>query len=308
MRTAFIESLCDVAAADERVWLLTADLGYSVVERFAERFPGRYLNVGIAEQNLIGVAAGLAACGAVPFVYSIANFPTLRCLEQIRNDVCYHKATVKIVAVGGGLSYGPQGYTHHGCEDLAVMRVLPHMTVVAPGDPVEARLATSALAAAAGPGYLRLGKGGESAAHAAEPQFVLGRALRLREGGDVTLASTGAVLPLALGAADRLAERGVAATVLSVHTLAPVDRDALLAAAHATGWLITIEEHGLGGLGTVAAEVLAEAAAGARFTPLRLRREPLPVVGDAAYLRDRHGLNVERIVACVCESLLSGGR
>src|SRR5689334_14978381 len=146
MRTSFIEALCEVAEQNDRVWLLTADLGYSVLERFASRFPRRYMNVGVAEQNLIGVAAGLARCGKIPFVYSIANFPTLRCLEQIRNDVCYHHGNVKVVAVGGGFSYGAQGYTHHGIEDLSIMRSLPGMTVVAPADPTEARLATSALA------------------------------------------------------------------------------------------------------------------------------------------------------------------
>ena len=145
MRTAFIDTLCELAERDPRIWLLTADLGYSVLERFAARFPHRYINVGVAEQNLTGIAAGLARCGKIVFTYSIANFPTLRCLEQIRNDVCYHQANVKIVAVGGGFAYGTLGYTHHGLEDLGIMRTLPHMTVIAPGDPTETRLATSAV-------------------------------------------------------------------------------------------------------------------------------------------------------------------
>jgi transketolase len=162
MRTTFIQTLCEIAERDERVWLLTADLGYSVLEPFAERFPSRFLNVGVAEQNMIGVAAGLAHSGKMPFVYSIANFPTLRCFEQIRNDVCYHEANVKIVAVGGGFAYGAQGYTHHGVEDLGVMRLLPNMIVVAPGDPVETRGATLAMAAHRGPCYLRLGKAREA--------------------------------------------------------------------------------------------------------------------------------------------------
>src|SRR6516225_4917658 len=186
MRTAFIETLCAAAEEDERVWLLTADLGYSVLEKFRDRFPGRYVNVGVAEQNLIGVAAGLARCAKVPFVYSIANFPTLRCLEQIRVDVCYHECPVKVVAVGGGFTYGSQGYTHHGVEDLAILRTLPGMTVVAPGDPVETRLATEALAERPGPGYLRLGKAKEPVVHAAEPPCALGRAITVRPGQDVT--------------------------------------------------------------------------------------------------------------------------
>src|SRR5438046_10077781 len=147
MRTSFIETLVQVAERDPRLWLLTVDLGYSVLEKFSTKFPDRYLNAGVAEQNMVGVAAGLAMTGKVVFVYSIANFPTLRCLEQVRNDVCYHNLSVKIVAVGGGVVYGPLGYTHHAVEDLAIMRTLPNITVVAPGDPVEVRLATRALAA-----------------------------------------------------------------------------------------------------------------------------------------------------------------
>ncbi len=142
MRTAFVETLCELAAADPRICLVTGDLGYSVLERFQERFPDRYINAGVAEQNMTGVAAGLALAGWIPFTYSIANFPTMRCLEQIRNDVCHHQLPVRIVAVGGGFAYGPAGYTHHGVEDLAVMRSLIGMTVLAPGDPHETRLAT----------------------------------------------------------------------------------------------------------------------------------------------------------------------
>ena len=144
MRTAFTETLCKLAEQNQRIWLLTGDLGFSVLERFAERFPGRYVNMGVAEQNMMGVAAGLALCGKVVFTYSIANFPVMRCLEQIRNDVCYHNLNVKIVAVGGGVAYGAMGYSHHAVEDLAVMRAMPNMTVLAPGDAVEARLVTEA--------------------------------------------------------------------------------------------------------------------------------------------------------------------
>jgi transketolase len=150
MRTAFIEELISLAERDDRIWLVCGDLGYSVLDAFSDRFPDRYLNAGVAEQNMTGIAAGLALTGKVVFTYSIANFPIMRCLEQIRNDVCYHKLNVKIVAVGGGLAYGSHGYTHHGVEDLAIMSALPDMAVVAPGDPVEARAATAALAATPG--------------------------------------------------------------------------------------------------------------------------------------------------------------
>jgi transketolase len=259
MRTAFLEALCAVAERDQSVWLLTADLGYSVLEPFRDRFAGRYVNVGVTEQNLIGVAAGLARCGKIVFVYSIANFPTLRCLEQIRNDVCYHEGNVKIVAVGGGFTYGPQGYTHHGIEDLAILRALPGMTVVAPADPVEARLATRALAARPGPCYLRLGKANEPVAHAAEPDFALGRAVSVRAGRDVTLISTGGMLRECLAVAERLHGQGVESRVISMHTLKPLDSEAVLRAARDTGGIVTAEEHSVtGGLGSAVADVIAE--------------------------------------------------
>ncbi|MFP5504080.1 MAG: transketolase family protein [Candidatus Sericytochromatia bacterium] len=297
MRTAFIETLLALAAEDERIWLLTGDLGYSVLEPFAERFPERFVNAGIAEQNLTGVAAGLALSGKTALTYSIANFPVMRCLEQIRNDVCYHALDVKIVAVGGGLAYGPLGYSHHGSEDLAVLRVLPHMTVFAPGDPVEARLATRAMLETPGPCYLRLGKAGEPVVHTAEPPFAVGRALRLREGVDLTIMSTGAMLASAAAVAERLAAEGYAVRQLSFPTLAPFDAAAVCAAAEETGGILTIEEHGQGGLGTAVAEVLAALGRPVRFRAITLGREPGHTAGDQETLRDRHGLSVEAIAA-----------
>src|SRR5262249_28700945 len=222
---------------------VTAVLGYSVLERFLERFPERYVNVGVAEQNLIGVAAGLARCGKIPFVYSIANFPTLRCYEQIRNDVCYHQANVKVVAVGGGLAYGAQGYTHHGVEDVAVLRALPGMTVVAPGDPIETRLATEAIAAHLGPCYLRLGKAKEPVVHASVPAFRLGKAIPMRAGSDATLISSGAMLQETVQAAETLAGRGYSVAVLSMPTVKPLDHEAVVQAARKTRVIVTVEEH-----------------------------------------------------------------
>lgn len=243
MRTAFIETLCTLAEEDERVFLLVADLGYSVVEPFAEHFPDRYVNVGVAEQNMTGMAAGLALCGNIVFTYSIANFPTLRCLEQVRNDVCYHEANVKIVAVGGGMAYGPQGYTHHGVEDLAILRALPNLAIVAPADPVETRLATRALVQWPGPCYLRLEKAGDPVAHQTDPEFRIGKGILVRDGSDVTFLSIGGMLETTLAAADRLAEVGLRARVVSLHTLKPLDDDLILAAARETGGIVCVEEH-----------------------------------------------------------------
>src|SRR5438445_7860670 len=172
MRTAFIQTLNELADRDPRVCLVVGDLGFSVIEEFAERFPDQFLNAGVAEQNMIGLAAGMSMTGKIVLTYSIGNFGTLRCLEQIRNDVCYHRANVKVVAVGGGLAYGNLGVTHHASEDVAIMRALPNMTVVSPGDPIEARLATKAVVALDGPAYLRLGKAGEPVVHEKDPDFV----------------------------------------------------------------------------------------------------------------------------------------
>jgi transketolase len=299
MRNAFSEALCAAAAEDERVWLVCGDLGFGVLEPFARRFPERFVNAGVAEQNMTGVAAGLAHAGKVVFVYSIVNFPVMRCLEQVRNDVCYHGLNVKVVAVGGGLVYGGHGYTHHGAEDLAVMRVLPHMTVFAPGDPVEARLATWAAVRLPGPCYLRLGRGGEPVVHAEPPMWRVGQAIRARSGDDVTLLSTGTPLPLVLRAAEELDASGISCDVWSLPTLWPFDAAAVCDSAGRTGRVVTIEEHGHGGLAAIVAEALLEGGVSARFRAVRLPREPVTVAGSHAYLRGRAGVDVADIVRAV---------
>ncbi|MGC1105559.1 MAG: transketolase C-terminal domain-containing protein, partial [Candidatus Acidiferrales bacterium] len=259
MRSAFIRTLVDLAEQDDRIVLVVGDLGFGVVEPFAKRFPDRFINAGVAEQNMTGIAAGMSLSGKVVFTYSIGNFPTLRCFEQIRNDVCYHGANVKIVSVGAGLAYGALGVSHHAAEDVAIMRALPGMTVVAPADPVETQRATRAVAALAGPAYLRLGRAGEPAVHEGTVVFQLGKAIQVTEGDDITLIAAGAMLHTTVQAARMLASNGIHARVLSMHTIKPLDEDAILAAARETAAIITIEEHGIiGGLGSAVAEVLAE--------------------------------------------------
>ena len=262
MRNTFINTLCELAEEDERIWLLTGDLGFSVLEHFVNRFPGRYVNVGVAEQNMTGVAAGLAMSGKIVFTYSIANFPTLRCLEQIRNDVCYHQLDVKIVAVGGGLAYGSSGYTHHAIEDLAVMRAMPNMKVVAPGDPFEAREVTRAVAHESGPCYLRLGKAGEPYVHQRPPAFSIGRAIQVREGFDAAVLSTGGMLQTAVEAAEVCARQGRSVAVYSVPWIKPLDVALLRELVGRFALLVTVEEaRSSGGLGGAVAELLAGAEA-----------------------------------------------
>ncbi|MBF8267521.1 MAG: transketolase subunit [Dehalococcoidia bacterium] len=298
MRTAFIRALEEVAGEDDRVMLVVGDLGFGVVEPFAQRFPLRYLNAGVAEQNMTGIAAGMALSGNVVFTYSIGNFPTMRCLEQVRNDVCYHRANVKIVAVGGGFVYGSLGMTHHATEDIAIMRALPNMTVIAPGDPVEAAAATRAVVHWPGPCYLRLGRAGEPVVHPSTIDFRIGKAIKVRDGEDLTLISTGGMLAAAVEVAGQLLERGVRTRVLSMHTVKPLDTEAVLAAARETGAIATIEEHSiLGGLGSAVAEVLAECdERKVPFTRIGLESAFAPTAGDQAYLRKTFGLSREAVV------------
>jgi transketolase len=300
MRTDFVQALAEVAERDERVWLLTGDLGYGVLEPFRDRFPDRFVNAGVAEQNMIGVAAGLAHSGKIVFTYSIANFGTLRCLEQIRNDVVYHGLNVKVVSVGGGVAYGAHGYSHHAVEDLAILRSLPGMTVVAPGDPVEARSATVAVAESHGPAYLRLGKGGEPVVHPGPIDFRVGRAIEVRPGSDVTLISTGSALAIADDAAERLG-----AGLLSMPTVAPIDGCALFRAARTNRLLATVEEHGpVGGLFDA---VVASLALQGVSTPVRrfcLAPGETHVVGSQAYLRGRSGLTGEHIASELARALV----
>jgi transketolase len=301
MRTAFIEVLFELAKQDERIVLIVGDLGFRVVEPFMEQLPRQFLNAGVAEQNMTAMAAGMALSGKIAFTYSIANFPTLRCLEHVRNDICYHNANVKIVSVGGGFAYGSMGVTHHATEDLAVMRAMPGMVVVAPGDPVETRAATRAITAHPGPCFLRLGKAGEPNVHQGEVEFVLGKAIRLREGRDATLISTGGLLQTTVQAAQRLADQGIGTRVLSMHTLKPLDIEAVLAAARETRAIMTVEEHSItGGLGSAVAEVLAEAE-GPRVAFKRIGIPPAfsPYIGSQEYLRERHGLTADAIASSV---------
>jgi len=298
MRNSFLDTLYELARQDDRIVFITGDLGFRVVEKFMENIPKQFLNAGVAEQNMTGIAAGMALSGKISLTYSIANFPTLRCLEQIRNDVCYHDANVKIVSVGGGFAYGAMSVTHHAMEDLGVMRCLPNLTVVAPGDPVETRAATRAIIAHKGPVYFRLGKAGEPTVHPGEIDFEIGRAIRLREGRAATLISTGGMLWTANQVAERLAAEGIEIRVLSMHTLKPLDTEAVLTAARETGALFTLEEHSIvGGLGSAVAELIAEQLGlTIPFKRLGVANSFSPHIGSQDYMLAQHGLTPEAII------------
>jgi len=307
VRDEFIRTLTQLARHDPNLFLITGDLGFGVLDHFADELPGQYFNAGVAEQNMTGVAVGLALEGKTVFTYSIANFPTLRCLEQIRNDACYHEANVKIVAIGGGFAYGALGFSHHATEDLAVMRSMPQMTVVAPGDPVEVRAATRAIYQARGPCYLRLGRGGEAAVHPKEVDFTLGRAIKLLDGNEIVYLATGGILSNVFQACQLLKTRGRQAALYSIPTVKPIDRELLETLAQRFRAIVTVEEHSvIGGLGGAVAEILASIPQPrAILKMIGLRSGFSSVVGDQEYLRKTYGLSVQAIEEIGWE-LLSG--
>lgn len=297
MRDAFAAEITALAEADERVVLLSGDIGNRLFNRFKEKCPQRFFNCGVAEANMTSLAAGLAACGMRPVTYTITPFVTTRCLEQIRVDVCYHNLPVTIVGVGAGLSYASLGATHHACEDVAFLRVLPHMNVLCPGDPVEVRLALRSAIHSGQPAYIRLGKKGEPRVHATEPAFAIGRAIVIRPGRDVCLLCAGTLLPTCVEAAERLASQGVSAEVVSFHTVKPLDEECLRHAFAAFPLVATVEEHSvLGGLGSAVAEWLADQPAPkGRLIRIGTPDDFLHEAGEQEYARHRYGLTAQGI-------------
>jgi transketolase len=307
MRTTFIQTLCELAEQNKNIWLLTGDLGYSVLEDFAERFPDRFVNMGVAEQNMTGVAAGIALSDKVVFTYSISNFPTLRCLEQIRNDICYHNANVKIVAVGAGFAYGSAGYTHHGIEDVAVMRAMPNITILSPGDPIEVELITKATVNINGPCYIRLGKGGEQNVHDFKPKIEIGKSIWLRNGTDIAIISTGAILLEALQATEKLRSKNIDAALISMPTIKPLDIETIKIISETFHLIFVIEEHRCGGLGSAIAEYLASMDRKCILKQVAINDVYLSDVGSQSYLRKIHGLASTSIENIIIKTLSTFG-
>lgn len=302
MRSTFIDCLIRRARIDDRIFLITPDVGFSVLEKFAEEFPNRYLNVGIAEQNAIGVAAGLALSGKRPYVYSMVPFVTMRCFEQVRVDVAYMNTNVVLVGIGGGLTYGPAGATHHAIEDIAIMRALPNMTVCAPGDPIEALALLEQSFDHEGPIYIRLGRNGEPAIHGDDARIKLGKAVKITNGDDLALVSTGNTLELAGRVVQALQEKGRKATLISMPTIKPFDHEAITSLLDRCMPIVTLEEHSIiGGLGSSVAEIIAESGKGVTFRRIGLPDEYSHTVGSQEYLRNHFGLNLEKIITVIGE-------
>ena len=287
MRNAFIEELTTLAETIDNIALVVGDLGYSVIEEFADRFPDRFINAGVAEQNMTGLAAGMASEGYHVFTYSIANFPTFRCAEQIRNDVDHHRLPVTVVAVGGGVAYGALGYSHHAVQDYALMRAMPHMTIAAPGDPLETRACLRWLVANPGPSYLRLGKAGEPRFHENIPDVAPGRWVPVREGaGDEVMLSTGAALGAALDRAE-----GRAVWSLPLWSMAAKADQPVQLARHSR--VTTLEDHlADGGFGSWLTESVAGTPAAARIEPIALSPEICDMVAGQATLNRIGGLTL----------------
>jgi len=304
MRKAFTRTLVELAEADPRIMLLTGDLGYMALEPFSDRFPDRFVNAGVAEQNMVGVATGLAEAGFIPFVYSIVTFASLRPYEFIRNGPVLHQLPVRVVGVGGGFEYGPQGTTHHGLEDLAVMRVQPGMTVIATADHRQHATALRATWNLPGPVYYRIGKDDTTEIPGLDGRFRLGRAELVRPGRDVCLVATGSVAAEAAAAAEMLGARGVDAGCLIVACLQPAPADDIAAALGSVPVALTVEAHyAAGGLGSLVSEVVAERGIRCRVRRCAVRTTPDGVSGSQRFMHQSHGLSREALVETALEAL-----
>jgi transketolase len=292
MRTAFIDTLVELARHDERIMLLTADLGWSILERFAIEFPDRFVNVGVAEQNMLGIATGLAREGVTPFVYSIATFSSMRCYEQFRDGPVLHQLPVRVVGIGGGFAYGHAGPTHYALEDLTIFRTQPGVTVLAPADKAQARIVVQEVANLPGPAYLRLDKSSEPDIEGLDGRFAWGSPEIVSDGYDLLLLATGSIAQEAVKAATLLNHRGLAPGVAVLAHLAfeggPLLRD-LLAAYPA---VLTVEEgYAVGGLGSLAAETIVQNGLACRLRACGVRSPLTSVTGGTDYMRRRHGLD-----------------
>jgi transketolase len=300
MRNAFADEMTQLAKHDDRVVLLSGDIGNKLFDEFKKVDSNRFYNCGVAEANMMGVAAGMALCGFRPVIYTITPFTTTRCFEQIRVDVCYHKAPVIIVGTGSGLSYAELGPTHHSLEDMAILRTLPGMCVMAPADAVELRFALRAALTQTRPVYIRIGKKGEPNLHTDLSPITIGKAVPLRKGNDVALLGAGTILSHVLKAADLLKAQGVNAEVASFHTIKPLDEDYLASVSERCQLLVTIEEHGvIGGLGGAVSEWRARVHSSTPLISLGTPDEFLHEVGSQDYAREKFGLTAENITACV---------
>ncbi len=296
MRPTFINSLGEISKKDEDVFVLTADLGYKLFDKIKSECAGRFYDVGVAEANMVSLASGLSLCGKNVYCYSIVPFLVMRAYEQIRIDVAYHNLNVKLIGVGGGFTYGLEGLTHFGLEDLALMRSLHNMSIVVPADPWEAQHLAKISYEHQGPMYIRLGRTGEPYIHDTEPDFEIGKAAILNEGKELAIFAIGNMVYVGKQVVSSLAEKGINATFVNMHTLKPLDVKAINQIASTHDVIFTLEEHNInGGLGSALAEVLAENRYNGYFKRVGIEKDTRNFIGHADYLREKHGLTFEKI-------------
>ena len=299
MRVAVVETLEKLAEKNKDIILVTGDLGFSVFEDFIAKYPKQYLNAGVAEQNMTGVAAGMAMEGKIPVIYSIVPFASMRNFEMIRNDICYQNLNVKIVGIGSGFSYGSYGHTHYGLEDIGIIRTIPGITIFAPGDPIETELATRAAFKIKGPVYIRIGKAGEPTVHTKKPLFSVGEGIVVKEGTDVTIFAAGTMLPTAVQVSELLSDR-YSVGVISMPTIKPLDENIILEYAKKTKYLFSLEEHFInGGLGSAIAEVLAENASRSVFKRIGVPDVFSKKSGNQNFMRGLNGLLPEQVSSSI---------
>ena len=296
-----MRALFELANDNKDVVLITGDLGFGLFEDFSEKFPSQFVNIGIAEQNMIGVAAGLALEGKIVFVYSIGNFPTFRCLEQIRNDACYHDLNINIICIGAGFSYGALGMSHHATEDIAIMRSLPGTIVVSPSTKSEAYFSTIELSKRNGVGYLRLDKSNASKSKELKDKIEIGKGNILKDGSDYTIIVCGGIAEEALSAADDLDKDNISCKGVSMHTIKPIDNVLIQDCVENSKGIISVEEGNItGGLGSAILEAcLKNGKFPLKMKTLGINDEYVSIVGSQEYLRDSTGLSKRFIVDAV---------
>jgi transketolase len=297
VKRAFVKTLEELSQKENDLLVLTADLGFKLFDNFKAGSTSRFYNVGVAEANMIGIAAGLSLCGKNVYCYSIIPFLVMRAFEQIRIDIAYHNLNVKLVGVGGGFTYGLEGFTHFGLEDLALMSSLPNMTVVIPADPLEAKAIAEISLEYDGPMYIRLGHTGGPVIHDKAPDLKIGRAMILREGRGVAILATGDMVYTGMQVVDMLSEKGINTTMVNIHTLKPLDTEIILQIASTHKAIFSIEEHNIrGGLGSAISEVLAESGYSGVFKRFGIREGVArSLVGKADFLKEHHGLTPQKI-------------
>jgi len=306
MRLTFIKTLEKLAEKDERIILLTADLGFTVFESFRDKFPDRFFNLGVAESNMIGMAAGLALSGKIPVTYTFATFTAMRAFEFIRNDICFQNTNIKMFTLGGGFGYGLAGFTHINFEDLSLLRPLPNLTILSPSDPLEVEILTKQALKINSPVYIRSGKVREPIIHKKKPKLTIGKGFVYQKGKKVAIFSTGGITHNVIQSFKLLKAKNIHPTLVIIHTIKPIDKNLIKTIAKNHSHIFSVEEHVVtGGLGSAVAEVLAESNFKTNFKRLGIDNSFLKTVGNQKFLRNRFGLSPAKIAHTIINHTLS---